>query len=169
MANAILLALVTGQRREDVSAMTFDQAKDGFLWIEQKKTGAKLLIPMTLRLDAIGMSVADVLKQCRDSVISKRVIHFVRANSGRKPGDSPSLNTLSAAFAEFRDLAKIQVSDGKTPSSFHEIRSLPVRLYTDQYGPDFAQALTGHRSASMTALYRDSRGREWSEATLRKG
>jgi integrase len=115
------------------------------------------------------MSVADVLKQCRDNVISKSVIHFVRANGQRKPGDSPSLSTLSTTFSAFRDLAKLPVSEGKTPASLHEIRSLSARLYTEQYGPEFAQALLGHRSASMTALYRDSRGREWSEVKLKAG
>ncbi|ARJ67816.1 hypothetical protein WV31_20265 [Magnetospirillum sp. ME-1] len=50
---------------------------------------------------------------------------------------------------------------GKTPPTFHEIRSLAARLYTEQ-GIN-AQALLGHKSADMTSIYRDVRGSEWIE------
>ncbi len=169
-ANAMELALVSGQRREDIANMTFDQIKDGFLWVEQTKgvegNQSKLRIPVSLRLNVIDTSLEDVLKRCRDNVLSKSVIHFVRKKAKALPGDSPSLNSLSKAFAHFRGEAKIKVEAGKTPPSFHEIRSLAARLYSEQYGPEFAQALLGHKSAEMTALYRDSRGREWTEIKL---
>lgn len=48
-----------------------------------------------------------------------------------------------------------------TPPAFHEIRSLSARLYSEQ-GTD-AQALLGHKSPDMTAIYRDVRGAEWIE------
>jgi enterobacteria phage integrase len=54
----------------------------------------------------------------------------------------------------------------KTPATFHEIRSLSARLYADAYGENFTRALLGHKSARMTALYRDSRGQEWTEVKL---
>lgn len=62
------------------------------------------------------------------------------------------------------DLTGITWAEGKTPPSFHEIRSLAARLYNDQ-GID-AQALLGHKSADMTAVYRDTRGAEWTEVKL---
>jgi integrase len=68
-----------------------------------------------------------------------------------------------------RDAAEIAVEDGRTMPTFHELRSLAARLYTEQYGAEFAQALLGHKSAEMTALYRDSRGRGWTEIRLQAG
>ena len=56
--------------------------------------------------------------------------------------------------------------EGKTPPTFHEIRSLAARLYGDEFGAEFAQALLGHKTAQMTALYRDSRGRERDEVKV---
>lgn len=71
------------------------------------------------------------------------------------------LDTLSSAFAEARDKAgaKLGITFGRQPPSYHEQRSLAARLHESE-GRD-AQKLPGHRSASMTDLYRDSRGAEW--------
>lgn len=49
--------------------------------------------------------------------------------------------------------------EGKTPTSFHEQRSLSERLYEKQ-GID-TQQLLGHKSAAMTELYHDEREDEW--------
>jgi integrase len=56
------------------------------------------------------------------------------------------------------------VAEGKTPPTFHEIRSLASRLYNKQGIDD--QALLGHKSGSMTAAYRDVRGTEWGKVDL---
>ncbi|GGD63006.1 tyrosine-type recombinase/integrase [Caballeronia grimmiae] len=169
-ANAIELALISGQRREDIVSMQFGQIKDGFLWIEQSKgkegSKSKLKIPLSLRLDALGTSLEDVLRRCRDNVATKNVIHFTRPNGAAVPGNAPGLSTMSQTFARIRDEAKIKVAPGKTPPSFHEIRSLAARLYAEERGAAFAQALLGHKSSSMTELYRDIRGREWTEIKL---
>lgn len=55
----------------------------------------------------------------------------------------PELDTLSKRFAIARDAAGVTSAPGKTPPTFHEIRSLVARLYTEQYGAEFAQALLG--------------------------
>nr|WP_249190008.1 tyrosine-type recombinase/integrase [Burkholderia cenocepacia] len=170
IANAMMLALVSGQRREDIWKTEFGQIQDGYLLIQQSKgregMQAKLRIPLQLRLDAVGQSLGDVLKACRDNVVSKYAIHLVRKTSISKPGDQPSISYISMRFAALRDAAKVEVSEGKTPATFHEIRSLAARLYTEQHGAEFAQALLGHKSAEMTALYRDNRGREWTEIKI---
>jgi len=89
---------------------------------------------------------------------SRNVLHHSR-NCGRaKSGDKIRDMTLAQAFAEARDAAGVTV-EGKTPPTFHELRSLSLRLYHDQ-GIN-AQALAGHKSADMTAVYRDVRGDEW--------
>jgi integrase len=170
MENAMLLALLTGQRREDISGMQFGQVKDGFLWIEQSKGRdghqSKVRLPLTLRLQAIGMSLDEVIRQCRDAVVSKHLIHH-RKSWGKAPaGSHVKLGTLSRTFQEYRDAAKIAAEEGRTPPTFHEIRSLSARLYADEYGPEVAQAILGHKSAKMTSLYRDSRGREWTDVKV---
>lgn len=169
LVNAMDIALLTGQRREDIASMKFDQARDGFLWVEQSKTGAKIMIPLELRLDALGASLDEILKRCRDAVVSRSVIHYVRPSGRAKPGTAVTGDRMSTVFSEFRDESKIVVTDGNTPSSFHEIRSLSARLHAEQHGADFAQALLGHKSEAMTALYRDSRGREWAQVRLKAG
>lgn len=169
--NAMDLALVSGQRREDIAIMRFNQAKEGFLWVEQTKGKTKgnivkLRIPLELRLDVAGLCLGDVIKRCRDNVVSKYMIHVQRNHGTSIAGDHLSLSTVSDAFARFRDEAKIVPPEGKTPTSFHEIRSLAARLYEEQYGEKFSQALLGHKSAEMTAHYLDSRGKEWAEIKL---
>jgi integrase len=173
MENAMLLALITGQRREDIARMQFTQVRDGFLWIEQSKgrTGhqTKLRIPLSLRMQAIGMTVEDVVKQCRDSVVSKHMIHHRKGRGNAQAGSHVKLGTISRTFADYRAIAEITVEPGQTPPTFHEIRSLAARLYADQYGPSVAQTLLGHKSEKMTNLYRDSRGREWTEVKISSG
>lgn len=71
------------------------------------------------------------------------------------------MQSITGAFAEARDRTGITWPEGKTPPTFHEIRSLSARLY-DEQGID-AQALLGHKSPDMTAVYRDVRGAEWIE------
>lgn len=173
MENAMLLAITTGQRREDIAKMQFTQVKDGFLWIEQSKGRdghqMKLRIPLTLRLSAIGMTVDDVVKQCRDAVVSKHMIHHRKGQGNAKAGSHVKLSSLSRTFATYRDAAKITAAEDRTPPTFHEIRSLSARLYADEYGEKVAQAILGHKTSKMTELYRDSRGREWNEVKVSAG
>ena len=173
VANAIELALVTGQRLEDVCRMTFENVHDGFLWVEQTKgrgpNKPKLCIPLSLPLAAAGLTLEEVVKRCRDRVVSKHLIHFSHAISKGKPGSAVAPGTLSQAFKVARNGAKIAVEKDRTPPTFHELRSLAARLYSEQYGKDFAQALLGHKSAAMTAVYRDSRGQGWTEIKISNG
>lgn len=153
------VALVTAQRREDVRQMLFRDVREDMLWVEQEKTGAKVRIPLNLRLNAVGWSVSDIIQRCRDNVISRHLIHHNEHQGRAKPGDKVRATSLSCDFAKARELAKIKWPAGKSPASFHEIRSLAARLYAEQ-GVD-VQALLGHKSPDMTAIYRDVRGAEW--------
>ncbi|WP_250538750.1 MULTISPECIES: site-specific integrase [unclassified Caballeronia] len=161
LKNAMLLALLTGQRREDICRMRFDDAKDGYLWVEQSKTGAKLKIPLTVGV--AGHTLEGLISQCRDSVVSKYLVHFQVGRFHSKAGTALRPGTLTESFAEARDKAQIETPEGATPTSFHEIRSLSARLYSQEIGKDFAQAILGHRSAAMTELYKDVRGQQWVE------
>jgi integrase len=166
VARSFELALLTGQRREDVANMLFSDAKDGFLFVAQQKTKMKLRIPLAVRMDAIGLSLEDVIKRCRDKVVSKSMIHHARVVGNQKPGYPVDPDSLTRGFRLARTAAGVKWEEGKTPASFHELRSLAARLYAEQYSPEFAQAILGHKSASMTEMYRDVRGAEWVEVKL---
>ena len=182
IANSLLLALVTGQRREDLAFAQFRRGKDwdiawrafqhgdagahpypcvddGHLWVVQQKTGSMVRIPLTLRLDAIGHSVGDIIERCRDNVASRYLIHHSVPFGHAPRGAAVFKDTISRGFADARDRASLEWP-GKTPPTFHEIRSLSERLYKAQ-GID-TQALLGHRHARMTEIYDDPRQAEWS-------
>ncbi|WP_250481854.1 tyrosine-type recombinase/integrase [Caballeronia sp. NCTM5] len=167
VARSMELALVCAQRREDVANIQFSDVRDGFLFVEQQKTGARIRIPVGVRCDAVGLSLDDVVKRCRDAAVSKWLIHYTQRRGERKAGHPVGLQQITRRFAAARNSTEGLVwEEGKDPASFHEIRSLAARLYADQYSPEFAQAILGHKSASMTDLYRDVRGAEWVEVKL---
>ena len=163
----LLLALVTGQRRGDLAAMRFDDivtGEDGqpALRIEQQKQagkgyGSRVEIPLSLRLDAIGMTLADVIEHCRGSASPG-------GNLLRKAGGGAiEQSSLSARFHE-HIVAVLPVGAHQCHEwpSLHEIRSLSARLYRDQ-GLD-VQTLMGHKDPEVTSLYLDDRGlsaKEW--------
>lgn len=155
------LALLTGQRIGDIVKMQFLDYRDGYLFIAQGKTGYKLQQDGRIRLEAIGMSIDDVVRQCRNRVISKFLIHHTRTSGVYKAGDAVDQDGLSRAFSSARDECGISASEGKTPPTFHEIRSLAERLYKKEYGQEFAQSIMGHKHAKMTAEYDDLRGSGW--------
>jgi len=157
------LALLTGQRRDDISNMKFSDFRDGFLFVVQGKgQGAvRLQLDASIGLAAVGMTIADAVKSCRDSIVSKHMVHHVAKVARVLPGDKMALNAFTQALAVARDKAGITASAGRTPPTFHEIRSLSQRLYREQYGKEFAQAMMGHKKEETTAKYDDLRGTGW--------
>ncbi|HEB1527153.1 TPA: phage integrase Arm DNA-binding domain-containing protein [Escherichia albertii] len=163
MGNAMLLALVTGQRLGDISRMKFSDIWDDHLHIIQEKTGSKIAIPLSLRLNAINWSLRDVVARCRDYAVSPYLVHFFRTTSQAERGAQVKSNTLTMNFSKARDLAGIDWGDG-SPATFHEQRSLSERLYKQQ-GLD-TQKLLGHKSQQQTDRYHDDRGKGWSKVAL---
>lgn len=185
--NASRLALVTGQRREDLAIMQFKRGKDwqaawiahqrgeahpivpypfvedGLLWVVQQKTGNLVRIPLELRLDALNLSLGEVIDQCRTRVISRYVLHHTRPFLNAPAGSPIHRDTITRQFAAARNAAGL-TNEGRTPPTFHELRSLSERLYRDQ-GIN-TQALLGHRHARMTEVYHDPRGAEWSTVKM---
>lgn len=166
LVNAVALALVTGQRREDIAAARFADFDAEFWRLEQGKgtvatdagkVGRRLAIPLALRLDALGMSLRDVLTACRRTgVVSKHLIHQVQPY-GNSPVGSPIFHdTLTKRFSE----AVEAVLKGDNLPTFHELRSLAKRLYKAQGGVD-TKALLGHSTDATAALYEDARGAEF--------
>jgi len=187
--NAMLLALLTAQRLEDISLAQFKKGADwdaaylaykqrqphpikpypyvegDFFHIVQQKTGALLRIPLELKLDRLNLSLGDAIANCRKGgVLSKRLIHHDNNNAKHSPGDPVHQNTISRGFQRARELTSM-TWEGKDPPTFHEQRSLSERLYSEQ-GIN-TQLLLGHKSAKMTAIYHDVRGAEWLEIALK--
>lgn len=157
--NTYALALVSAQDRESCSDAQFRDIKGGAWWNERGKTGARIVLPLELRLDCFGMSLDDVVAQCRKTgVLSHYLIHQTR-NYGNSPAGSQIwIDTISRHFTA--TLATLQIDWGdKQPPTFHEIRSLSERLYKQQGNVD-TQQLLAHKNPRTTAIYDDPRG-EW--------
>lgn len=159
VAALLLLAMATGQRRGDLVKMRFDDVVDGHLRVEQQKKarkpiGARVAIPLTLRLNAIGMTLGEVIELCRS-------IGAAGATLLRKVGGGPiEMSSLSARFHEH-----IVAVCGATAHkqyqwpSLHEVRSLSARTYISEgMTPATVQTLLGHKHPEMTQLYLDDRG-----------
>ncbi len=166
IVSAMELALVTSQRLEDIAMLTRDMARDGKLWVEQGKTGTRLALPLDLRLTVtaqdgrgIDLRLEDVVRGCwSDNVASRYLIHHTKPRALNKPGDKVWKDTLSRAFTRARKRTSLEWEEGKVPPTFHEIRSLSIRLWAKQVGKDFAQAIAGHKQGSTTDIYTDARG-----------
>jgi enterobacteria phage integrase len=176
LRNAMALALVSAQRREDIATFETTDWRDGGWYCEQGKGhpdkggagrgGRKIFIPGSLRLDCFGMSLEDVYKQCRATrVFTKHVIHHtVHRGEHCKRGDPLHMDTLTVRFHD--EVLRLGIDWGeKEPPSFHEIRSLSERLYAAQGGIDTSDLL-GHKDKKTTETYHDTRGSEWLRITV---
>lgn len=163
----LLLALVTGQRRADLGKMRFDDVWDGYLHIEQQKKagkgyGARVALPLALRLDAIGVTLGEVIEMCKH--YSKAGPTLLRRNDGQRI-------ELSSLSTRFNEIIRAVHGDGvyaeREWPSLHEVRSLSERLYRDQ-GIQ-TQHLLGHKNQEMTDKYNDDRGltaAEWKRLAI---
>lgn len=176
LQRAMELALITAQRREDISLWERSDIRDSALWVEQGKSEnieargdgmqTRLVIPLDLRLTiktpagrVIDWALKETIARCRaDHVASRYLIHHSKKRTKSNPGDPVWRDTISKAFAKARDLAGLTEGEGKTPPTFHEIRSLSIRIWKELRGKDFAQALAGHKQASTTDVYANERG-----------
>ncbi|WP_248834431.1 tyrosine-type recombinase/integrase, partial [Klebsiella pneumoniae] len=163
MGNAMLLAIVTGQRLGDISRMKFSDIWDDHLHVEQEKTGSKIAIPLALRCNAINWSLRDVISRCRDYAVSPYLVHFFRTTSQAERGAQVKPRTLTMNFSKARDSADIDWGQG-TPATFHEQRSLSERLYKAQ-GIN-TKDLLGHKTQQQTDRYHDDRGKGWTTVAL---
>ncbi|PRD14022.1 tyrosine-type recombinase/integrase [Pantoea coffeiphila] len=154
---AMDLALVTGQRREDVARMRFNDIVEGRLLVEQSKYGSRVSIPLSLRNEATGLVLSDVIARCKAIRRNDYLLCGKRLSSARDGSLHP--DTLTNAFADAKNLTPLVAMEN--PPSFHEIRSLAGRLYSKERGKEFAQKLLGHKNVEQTDEYLDGRGREY--------
>jgi integrase len=157
LQNAMLLALVSGQDLSTVGTWQRSAQQDGHAVLTRGKTGVTIAIPLKLRMDAIGLSLEDVIARCRATgVVSKYLIHHIKPNVKAPRGSKIKPKTISEKFLAARRAAGFKDEDDPT---FHEIRSLCKRLYMQQGGVD-TKALLGHMSDGTAAIYANSRGLE---------
>lgn len=150
VSRMLLLAVLTGQRRGDLHKMSFADVWDDVLHVEQEKTGAKIGIPVKLKLDCLGISIEEIIEDCKKySTLSNNLI---RKNNG----NPLSLASMSYRFEQVREGALPEKEWDGFPPSLHECRSLSERLYREQ-GID-TMRLLGHSRQSMTDLYNNDRG-----------
>lgn len=160
VSRMLVLALVTGQRRGDLQKMKFSDVWDGVLHVAQQKRtgarefGARVAIPLSLRLPSIGISLEEAIEYCRTYFpADSEDAHLIRKSTGKPL----SVASMSWRFEEARD-AVLGLHTGKgRPASLHECRSLSCRIYKEESGID-VQGLLGHRHQSMTEIYTDDRG-----------
>jgi integrase len=155
LPRAMLLGLLTGADRSSIAALTRDDVQGEDLIVTRPKTGARIAIPTRLRLDVLGLSLADVLAQ-RTGVVSRHLLHHVDPWGNAPPGSPVHPDTISRQFTAARKSAGIP--DAGAPT-YHELRSLAKRLYEAQGGVD-TKALLGHATERIAALYADPRGLE---------
>ena len=163
LANAVDLALVSAQRREDIAVAQFADFHDGAWFCQQQSEKSddphRIAIPLNLRLDVFGKSVGDVLSQCRRTgVLSKHLIHQTIRRGNSPLGQPIWIDTLSRRFGEAVTASGLSWAP-KDPPTFHELRSLSERLYKAQ-GVD-TQILLGHNDPETTQMYDNPRGAEW--------
>jgi hypothetical protein len=160
LPRAMNLALVTGQDRSTLAAMQRSDVKDGHLICQRSKTehkNAPIAIPIALRLDVLGLSLGELIRE-RTAVLSPYLVHHTVGNGAAKPGAPVHVDLISDAFTQARKAAGVpdEGADGKSAPTFHEIRSLAKRLYLKQGNVDTKQLL-GHATDAMGALYEDPR------------
>jgi integrase len=165
LRNAMALAIVAGKDRESVRNALFTDFRDGGWWNERGKTGARVFLPMNLRLNVFGMSLEDVVRQCRSTgVVSRYLIHQTQRAKGARLGMPLHTTMITRKFHD--ELAKLKIDwGGKEPPTFHEIRSLAARLHQEQGDVD-PQQLLSHKDPKSTAVYTDGRG-EWVKLSVR--
>ena len=159
LAALLLLGLHTGQRRADLAKMKFSDVVDGCLRVEQqkkarKKVGARLAIPLDLRLKITGLSLGEVIELCKG--IGKPGDTLLRQANGR----AIEMSSLSARFREL--IVNVCGPDAYQQfewPSLHETRSLAARTYmAEGMTAAVVQSLLGHKHSEMTAIYLDDRG-----------
>ena len=164
LQNAIDLALLTAQRREDITTMRFDDIWDDALHVAQHKTrrasdAGWIRLPMTPQLKAL-------VARCRDEVPSPFLVHRIpdRRIKSSLHWTQVSNHYLTRAFKEARDAANPYPDWGpEEQPGFHKLRALSLHLYK-KAGKD-GQKLAGHSTRKMTKNYEaDHEEVVWTEA-----
>lgn len=143
LRDAMDLAYLTGQRPADVLKLSRSDIKDGAIWIQQNKTGAKLRI-------AIEGELATLL----DRIKTRKVLGLSLINM--LDGTPMTRFALRGAMDRARKMAAEKRPDLATKIREFQFRDLRAKAGTDKeemHGMDAAQAQLGHSTPMMTKQY----------------
>lgn len=161
LQRAMEIALMTAIRRENVISAKWADIHDGHFHVEHVKgtkdnPAMKVRYPLDMYLPEMNWTLEEVLKRCRDSTVSQYLIHHPKSQGKAKAGDPIRDKTIEQLFRDAREDAGV---DGEHPPTFHEIKSLAIRLW-EAHGVN-VKTMAGHKTDAMSALYKDTRGAEW--------
>jgi integrase len=132
VADAMDIALLTGQRPADVLKMKRADVRDGALWIVQNKTGARLGIEVTGDLAA----VIDRINQRPRKAIG---LYLIQDENGQPL----SQFALRSRFDKARELAQVNF----------QFRDIRAKAATDTGDLAHSQKLLAHKNREMTEHY----------------
>ena len=156
---ALKLAVVTGQRIGDLVKIRYRDIGQ-VLYVKQEKTKHELFLP--LHLQAAGYRLDALLTESRKyPVVSQYVLHHLKAHGSGVRGGAVTENFLRGYFNQLLELAHVAVPEGRTKSTFHELRSLSRRLHAERYGPEVAKQVLGHKTDKSGDGYQDLRTNEF--------
>lgn len=151
LQNAMDLALITLQRREDITLLKFDQIRDRYLYVIQQKTRKHDTGYLKI---AIGPSLEKIISRCRDDIASPFLVHRRPQKKVKREGmehwTQIKPEMISRQVKKITDELLEDMPEAERPT-FHEIRALGIKLYKDA-GID-PQKLAGHASEKMTKNY----------------
>lgn len=136
LQDAMDLALLTGQRPQDVLSMTRQHIRDGALWIAQGKTDARMGVRVQGELKSLLERI-----QARPKKVSS--MYLIATDKGQRV----TYNQLNRRFVQAR---------GDATWQFRDIRA---KAATDSPSLKRAQELLGHATEATTAgVYRRTKG-----------
>ncbi|MFG5977729.1 tyrosine-type recombinase/integrase [Salmonella enterica subsp. enterica serovar Montevideo] len=175
------LALVTGQRREDIVNMKFSDDFDNRLYVTQIKTGMKIAIPLSLTLQATGLRLGTVIDRCR--LVSRTDFMISAGIRKNSPTGNIHPDGLTKKFVKAR---KISIDRCRLVSRTDFMISAGIRknsptgnIHPDGLTKKFVKARkisgakfsdnppTFHEIRSLAGrLYKDERGEDFAQKLL---
>jgi integrase len=132
VADAMDLALLTGQRPADVLKLKRSDIRDGALWIVQNKTGTRLGIELVGELASIVNRI--------NARPRKAISPFLIQDENGQP---LSKDALRSRFDKARELAGVQF----------QFRDIRAKAATDTGDLAHSQKLLAHKNRGMTETY----------------
>lgn len=142
MRDLMDIAYLTGQRPVDIATIQKTQISDGFLYVRQQKTGAKL------RIELVG-KLAEILERRLNDI--KGNLLFITTH-----GTMLTAKQLSKRFSELRKrlIKKYpHLTDELTEFQFRDLRAKSGTDKAMQQGEDAARQQLGHTTIQMTKTY----------------
>ena len=141
LRNAMDLTYLMGQRKADALKVSLTDLKDGAVWVQQNKTGAKLRIAIEGELELV---IDRILAENKAEKVTS--LKLVPMSEGE----------FRYAFDQARDKAVAMRPDLEKEIREFQFRDLRAKAGTDkeeQQGMEAAQSQLGHASPTMTRTY----------------